>query len=425
MHGWKIATLTPAQEKAWYDTRAALLWHAPAFSHILYTMLQNNSSKHGAVFVTENDQVPIAATDGGNLIFNADKTGFFQYNLNQRVFIVVHEIFHCILNHCVIGHQFAMRGKVSYPDGKTLPYDHETMNAAEDYVINAMIIESKIGSMPTDPAGKQVGLFDVNIATFKDAALDIYRKLYKKLPPNRPKGFDVILKPGTTQNKSATQAVTDRNQAAWDTEVRAAYNIAQAMNKLPDCLKHAFEELMEPKVQWSEHIRSIFSKAIGGGQFDWQKPDRRLITRGIYAPGRTGFGADTVVVAVDTSGSINGQTVNAFMAEVSGILEDVHPEKIVIIWCDDLVRRVDDCEDTDDLNLIRCKGAPGRGGTDFRPVFDRIGEDGIRPDALVYLTDGLGTFPPEAPPFPVIWGSIIESSKYPFGDVVHVPVQAA
>lgn len=425
MHGWKTATLTPSQEKAWYDTRAALLWHAPAFSHILYTLLQNNSDKHGAIFVTECADVPIAATDGGNLIFNADKTGFFQFNLNQRVFIVVHEIFHCILNHPVIGHRLAMRGKVTYQDGTELPYDHKTMNAAEDYVINAMIVESKIGSMPTDAAGKQIGLLDTNIANFKDAALDTYKKLYKNKPPGQPSGFDVILKPGTSQGKSATQAAADRNQAAWDTEIRAAYSAAQAMNKLPDCLKHVFEELMEPKVDWSEHIRSLFSRAIGGGCFDWQKPDRRLITRGIYAPGRTGFGADTVVVAIDTSGSIGPKTVDAFLAEVSGILEDVNPERIKLIWCDDLVRRVDDCEDTDDLNQIRYKGAPGRGGTDFRPVFDCIDEEGIRPDALVYLTDGLGPFPKEAPMYPVIWGSIIPSSKYPFGDVVNVPVQAA
>ena len=421
---WKEATLTPAQEKAWYDTRAALLWHAPAFSHIFYTLLQNNRSKYGAVFITDCADIPIAATDGGNLIFNVDKDGFFQFNLNQRVFIVVHEIFHCILNHPAQGHMFAQRDKVPYPDGTVLKYNHLTMNIAEDYVINAMIVESKIGQMPTDKNGKQMGCYDVNVGKHNDAALDVYRKLYKD-PPKNPPQFDVKLAPGTSTGQSATQAVNLRNQAQWDTELRAAYNAAQSMNKLPACLKHVFEELMEPKIEWAEHIRSLFSRAIGGGQFDWQKPDRRMIVRGIYAPGRTGFGAGLVVIGVDTSGSITPKTVDAFLAEVSGILEDVNPEKIAIVWCDDLVRRVDECEDVDDLNIVRHKGAPGRGGTDFRPVFDRIGEEGWMPDALVYLTDGMGTFPTEPPPFPVIWGSIYPQSKYPFGDVVDIPVQAA
>lgn len=421
---WTIAKLTPAQEKAWSETRAALLWHAPAFSHIFYTLLQNNGGGHGAIFITNEPSIPIAGTDGSNLIFNADKDGFFKFNLNQRVFVLVHEIFHCILNHPGLGHGFRQRGKVVYPDGKEIAYDHKTMNMAEDYVINAMIVESKIGSMPTTATGQPHGLLDTNIGKHTDSALDVYRKIYKD-PPKNPPSFDVTLAPGTSTGKSGTQAVNDRNQAAWDTELRAAYNAAQSMNKLPDCLKHMFQELMEPKIEWSEHIRSIFSKAIGGGQFDWKKPDRRMITRGIYAPGRTGFGAGLVVVGVDTSGSIGPKTVDAFMAEVSGILEDVNPEKIAIVWCDDLVRRVDECEDVDDLNQIRCKGAPGRGGTDFRPVFERIGEEGWTPDALVYLTDGMGTFPAEAPNFPVIWGSIYPQSKYPFGDVVDVPVQAA
>ncbi len=420
----KLATLTPAQEKAWADTRAALLWHAPAFSHIFYTLLQNNKGAYGAVMITDCPSIPIAATDGGNLIFNADKDGFFQFNLNQRVFIVVHEIFHCILNHPGLGHQFQQRGKVVYPDGKELKYDRALMNVAEDYVINAMIAESKIGSMPTDKNGKQMGCLDTNIATYKDSALDTYRKIYKD-PPKCPPKFDEKLAPGTSTGTSATQAVNSRNQASWDTELRAAYNAAKSMNKLPDCLKHVFEELMEPKIEWAEHIRSLFSRAVGGGQFDWQKPDRRMITRGIYAPGRTGFGAGLVVVGVDTSGSIGPKTVDAFLAEISGILEDVQPEKIAVIWCDDLVRRVDEVEDTDDLNVVRHKGAAGRGGTDFRPVFDRIGEEGWTPDALVYLTDGLGPFPTDAPPFPVIWGSIYAESKYPFGDVVFIPQQAA
>jgi len=44
---------------------------------------------------------------------------------------------------------------------------------------------------------------------------------------------------------------------------------------------------------------------------------------------------------------------------------------------------------------------------------------------MAYLTDGDGTFPDEAPPYPVIWGDISGApEKYPFGDVVTIPVPA-
>jgi predicted metal-dependent peptidase len=57
-------------------------------------------------------------------------------------------------------------------------------------------------------------------------------------------------------------------------------------------------------------------------------------------------------------------------------------------------------------------------------VFDWIHDNRVEPDALVYLTDGEGRFPSKAPAFPVIWGNILQSSKYPFGDVVDIPKQA-
>jgi len=115
-----------------------------------------------------------------------------------------------------------------------------------------------------------------------------------------------------------------------------------------------------------------------------------------------------------------------FMAEVSGILEEIKPKRLVIIWCDAAVNRVDECEDIGDLNTIRRKGAPGGGGTSFIPVFERIAKEGLEPEALVYLTDGLGSFPSYAPPYPTIWGNIYGDGKqYPWGDVVNIPKQAA
>jgi len=426
---YNLTILTPEQEKAWSDTRSALLWHAPAFSHIFYTLLQNNKQvgrngqAYGAIFTDDKD-IPIAATDGSNLVFNTTPTGFFQFNLNQRVFIVVHEIMHCILNHPVIGHQLRMRGKVAYPDGKELEYDHGQMNMAEDYVINAIIVDSKIGQMPTDKGGKQIGLLDAAIATAKDASLDTYRKIFKKKPQIQV-GFDVKLDPGATQGKNSTQAANERNAAAWATEIASGMAAAKAMGKLPAGLERVFADFLEPKVDWTEQIRALFARKVGGGQFDWKRPDRRLITREIYAPGRTGFGAGVVVVGVDTSGSIGQRELDMFMAEMAGILDDVNPEKLLIMWCDAEVHRVDECEDTGDLLALRCKGAPGGGGTSFIPVFEKIEELGVTPEALVYLTDGLGSFPHSAPAFPVIWGNIYPNSKYPFGDVVDIPKQAA
>ena len=74
------AVLKPEQRRMWTETRAAFLWSCPAFSHILYTMLNPHQSEEIASFTTD---VPIAATDGTQLLLNPDT--FFKYSLNERV----------------------------------------------------------------------------------------------------------------------------------------------------------------------------------------------------------------------------------------------------------------------------------------------------------------------------------------------------
>ena len=434
------AKLTPEQEKAWKDTKTALIWHAPAFSHILYTLLRNTADKDcdgnplGAIFTTD-EAIPTAATDGSNLIFNCSPTGYFRFNLNMRLFILAHEIMHNILGHCEQAFGLHMRGKIAYPDGTTLDFNAEEMNCAQDYVINAILTESNIGEFPKLPNGEKFGLLDSNIATSKDNSMDTYRKIHKKPKTDRPgkkpgsengpnnghgPGFDRLLPPGVTTGKDPQSAANDRNQAEWDTEVASAIAVARSMGNLPLALEKVLTEVLEPKVDWTEQIRAWFARKVGSGAWDWKRPDRRLITRDIYTAGRSGFKSGTIVVGFDTSGSCMNETP-VFMAEMAGILEDIKPERLVIIWADCMVQRVDEVEEAEDLRHL--KPIQG-GGTSFVPVFDKIAELGLTPDALVYLTDGIGGFPNVMPEYPVIWGNVYgDGEQYPWGDVVNIPKQ--
>jgi len=409
--------LTATEDKKWGETRAALMWTCPAFSSLLYSMLDTVGSSQIAVF-TRDEAIPIAATDGSSLILNPDT--FFKMDLAERVFVVAHEILHCVFDHCGAGLRFSRQGKVSYPDGSSVDYDDQQMNVAMDYVINDALVDSKVGKMP------KVGLWDKNIATHMDSAIDVYKKIYNGPPPGQP-GFDKHLKPGTSQGKDPASAQQQRNPQAWANAVAAAAATAKAQGKLPAALGRLLDEALEPQVDWKERIQTLFSRRVGSSRYDWRRPDRRLISRDIYAPGRSGFGAGTIVVAADTSGSIGEKELNMFFAEMAGILEDTNAKELVIMWCDAHINRVDIAEDPSDLNTIRCKGAVGGGCTSFIPVFDEITSRGIEPDALVYLTDGYGSFPAHSPTYPVIWGNISAPGavKYPFGDVVDVPKQAA
>lgn len=404
--------LSAEDKRKWIETRSALLWTAPAFTHILFSMLNPSKGELAAVFT---EDVPIAATDGSNLILNP-KT-FFKYTLGERIFITAHEIAHCMFNHCGLSRPFRQTQKVKYNNGTELPYDAQLMNVAMDLIINDMLIDSKIGTFPKE------GCHDKSIATHKDSFLDAYKKVFKQDKNGGgggKGGFDVLLDPGAAQGKNPDQATQDRSETAWGTAIAAAMASAKAQGKLPAALERVFSEILEPTAPWQDLIRAFFARKVGAGSYDWRKPDRRLIQRDIYAPQRAGNGCGDVVVAVDTSGSIGQRELDVFFAEMRGILEDVRPNRLFLVWCDAKVHHVDELDQSSDLGGLKPHGG---GGTDFRPVFDWIEGQDLRPDALVYLTDGMGSFPKDEPRYPVVWGSIYPSSKYPFGDVVDIPLK--
>lgn len=412
-----VIKIAPDQESKWTETRAALLWGCPMFSHLLYSMMNPGQSQLIATFTPD---VPIAATDGVNLMINPET--FFKYTLGERIFIVAHEIMHCVWAHCETMLGYQKTKKITYPDGKTLPFDPQQWNIATDLVINDLLIESQIGSFNND------WLHDRSIATYTDSAVDVYRKIYDPKGGGKGgggkgpkgKGFDQLLEPGTGSGKDATQAAQARDETKWKTEVAAGLASAKAQGKLPAGLDRIFGDILEPSVSWQDLIRAFFARKVGGGAFDWLRPDRRFMVRDIYTPARSGHGCGTVAVAIDTSGSIGQRELDQFFGELRGIIEEARPQRVLVMWCDAQVHKVDEIFDVSDIGGLKPHGG---GGTDFRPVFDWLDDNNIVPDALVYLTDGFGSFPQRAPQYPVLWGDIMQQVRYPFGDVVHIPLK--
>lgn len=429
--------LSKDQEKLWQETRVALSWHCPGFTHIFMTML-NSGEKHICYF---SKAIPFAATDGDRLILNPET--FFKLPLPQRVFIVAHEIMHCILNHCAMMYTWHKQKTVGYPDGKKLEYNQQLMNIALDCVINDILIDANVGEFVPE------GCHKPELITKADSGADAYRKLFKQAqggsgggggqpgqgsgqnpsgePSDGQKGFDEHLLPGEIEGKNPVEAMGERKEARWKAEIEAAANLQKLAGQDAAGLDQFFQSVLQPQVDWTDKIRALMSRKLGSGSYDWQRPDRRLITRDIYAPSRSGHGAGTVVIAVDTSGSIvsNPKQLDSFMAEVSGILSDAKPKEVILLWCDAEIHNVDYVQDMGDLNTIRRRGVGGGGGTSFVPVFEWVAQNNLWPDALVYLTDGEGDFPHTASKYGTIWGWVPawegREVKFPFGEVVKIP----
>jgi len=50
-------------------------------------------------------------------------------------------------------------------------------------------------------------------------------------------------------------------------------------------------------------------------------------------------------------------------------------------------------------------------------VFDEIERRGLIPSAAVFLTDGMGSYPDDAPSYPVLWVLTPEHREPPFGAI--------
>jgi predicted metal-dependent peptidase len=424
--------LTSQERDAWMKVRTVLAWNTPSFSHIFYSMLNNANSEHIALFT---EGVPVAATDGANLIINPRT--FFKYKLMEHVFVVAHEILECVFQHPRLYAGFAKAGFVKYADGAKLPFDHMTMNMAGDYHINDILVTSGVGKFNPD------WLHDRSLGTKDESVVDIYRKLYNR-QKNREAGgggggqdgsgkpFDQVLPPGvTSQSKQGVEQAQGQAKHKWEAAIASAAHLAREQAKNANRnqglmalgLARTLDKINEPVVTWEDKFHAFFTRKVGSGSYDWRHPDRRFITRDIYVPRRATFQAGDIVVACDTSGSMSETEISMCFAEIAGILEQINPRRLFVLWCDAYVHRVDELEGIDDLYTAKKKGAPGGGGTNFVPVFEWIKENcWNQPDALVFFTDGYGTFPSEKPHYPVFWGNITPKREYPFGDVIDIPM---
>lgn len=115
------------------------------------------------------------------------------------------------------------------------------------------------------------------------------------------------------------------------------------------------------------------------------------------------------VIAIDTSGSCEGELVEKFLTKTYNILRQMESftskVNIHLIQCDAVIQEDVTIQSQQDLEeYIAHFTLKGFGGTDFRPVFEHIErmiESGAiqRLEGLLYFTDGYGVFPAKPPKY--------------------------
>ena len=223
-------------------------------------------------------------------------------------------------------------------------------------------------------------------------------------PSHDPSGtgevMDAGARSGNDGDSTETPVDVAAEEQAWDEAMHQALNIARAEGKVPGQVEETIQGAHASRLDWRTLLRRYMTDAAKS-DYSWSLPNRRFIDSGLYLPSIRSEGMETIAVIVDTSGSLPAATLAEFWAELREVAAEIQPESVVVLQVDAAVQDAQEYAPDDLPEEIALKG---RGGTDFRPGFEWLDEQGIRPAVCLYFTDmECSSYPDAEPSFDVVW----------------------
>jgi len=340
-----------------------------------------------------DDSVKTMATDGKNYYWA--EPFVLEMTMDEVVFVVCHEVMHCVMNH------MSRRGNRD-------PYNY---NVAADYVINEMLVNDHIGTMP------KCGLINPGLTAAGKYMSELVYDLLPPPPPENQQGGYGTGKAGPLDKvieRAMSQADKTAAEAEMKVKVAQAAQIAKMHGKLSAGVERLVTELMKPVVDWKAVLRRFVS-AKAKNERSYARPNRRFVDQDMFLPSLRGESIGEILIGVDCSGSIDARTLNEFAAELRSIHEDTRPAMVHVMYFDSEVSHYETYGPDDTLDIK----PHGGGGTDACAVFRKASDMGLDVIACVMLTDGYTPWPATPPAYPVLW-AINTDVKAPCGETVNI-----
>jgi predicted metal-dependent peptidase len=276
-------------------------------------------------------------------------------------------------------------------------------NIACDIVINYQLIQSGI-SLPKKgliPEGDKIDVWGITIKNIdKKSAEDIYDELIKNSKILTIKQSFINLHGECIKIEGFT---SKEDEEAFDRKLKDAIIKAKISvernnqwGKLPVGLQRIIEEYTKTEINW-KYLLSKYVQQLIPYDLTWSRPNKKLLEYG-YFPSIKKENLE-VVVAVDTSGSIDEELLNKFFSHLKAILSSF-ANIVVHYLCFDA--DVQDYKKLRNLNDLKAVEPKGGGGTNIQSAFDFAKKKKINPNVFIVLTDGYGDFKTEYN-FRTIW----------------------
>jgi predicted metal-dependent peptidase len=356
------------------------------------------------------------STDGYHIFFNAPWVSQLQDEEIQGV--VAHEVLHVVFGHA------DRKGN----------RDHHKWNIACDLAINLLLV-SEGQALPTS------GLLDMR---FRGMSAD---QIYAELPEVERTDLDSFeSRQSQIQNSGPARRVRSgrsleseigadlldpedirvrplQDDDAPDRQSRREMR-RQLVNEMSSSLhgnssaliRQEIEMARSSAINWRALLRSWLSERV---KSDWSTYpfSKKHIWRGIYLPSVGVQAPGHIVFAIDTSGSMSQEDIADIAAEVRSLRDTFH-SKLTVIQSDAKIQSIEEYEADDPTPIPKKTTAVGRGGTDFRPVFEFVKNNYSPTQLVIYATDGFGSFPDRTPEVPCLWmltPRSVPKERLPFG----------
>jgi len=187
----------------------------------------------------------------------------------------------------------------------------------------------------------------------------------------------------------------------------------EQQGELPQGIERFVQTRHTAQISWRDELYR-YVNAHAKSDYRMFPPSKKHLYRGIALPSIYGEELK-IVVAIDTSASIDDELLQLFLAELYEIMQVFTHYIIELIECD---ARIQNIQRLTPMEIL-APTLKGGGGTNFTPVFDYLEKLNEEFKFLIYFTDGKGSFPSYQPLIDTLW-VMPQKEDVPFGELLEL-----
>jgi predicted metal-dependent peptidase len=328
--------------------------------------------------LVREDEMKTAATDGRNFFYNLEFIAGL--TAKETEFLFGHEVLHNAFEHH-IRKEFPDSVDVANEDGTVSKKcrHHMLWNVACDYAVNDILIKNGIGERIADT------LYEDKYSN--KCAEEIYDDLLKNIDKiDIDSLVDKLLDEHLGDLEKKGKRLSEEEKQKIREEIKEnLLSSAQNAGNLPKGVDRLVGGLTAPQISWKEELRMDIQSTINF-DYSFYRPSRKGMQQGFVLPGMKKDEALDICIAIDTSGSIDDQTLKVFFSEIQGIMEQ-YDDYTIRIWSFDAEVHNEQIFRSDEGGDITTYIPAGGGGTTFEANWEYMKKNDIEPKVFIMFTD--------------------------------------